>query len=300
MKTYKKLNEAKRNKIPTEPSGDFRDYMLSRNYQPSTIEGVVSYAKHFLKWVEVESLKTEEVTYNDLLSLVKQYREQKLSRHTINCHLLGIQHYYEWLIAKGELIHNPAVNLRVKGVVEKLPSELLSKKQLENIYENYKAETPVQKRNKIIISFLIYQGVVREELQRIEPKEINLQKGTIRIRKTVRLQERILKLSASQILPLQEYIKEVRPKLLQLKKKQTKNYQSDKLLITIGHSHHLHDATRLIMEDLRKEYPYFKSFIQVRNSVINGWIKERNIREVQYMAGHNSIISTQRLCKSES
>lgn len=272
--------------------------MLSRNYQPSTIEGTVSYAKHFLKWLEIENMKTEQVSYNDLLSLVKQYREKELSRHTINCHLLGIQHYYEWLIAKKKVTHNPAVNLRVKGVIEKLPSELLSKKQLEKIYENYKAETPVQKRNKIIISFLIYQGVVREELQRIEPKDISLQKGTIQIRKTVRLQERILKLSASQILPLQEYIKEVRPKLLKLKKKQTKNYQSDKLLITIGYSHHLHDATRLIIEDLRKEYPYFKSFIQVRSSVINGWIKERNIREVQYMAGHASIISTQRYVRA--
>lgn len=277
---------------------DFREYMLSRNYQPTTIEGMVSYIKHFIKWLETENLKAEEITYNDLLSLIKQYRELELSRHTINCHLLGVQHYFDWLKVQKKVNHNPAVNLRVKGVVEKLPSELLSKKQLEKIYENYQAETPVQKRNKIIISFLIYQGVVREELQRIEPRDINLQKGTIIIRKTVRLQERVLKLSASQILPLQEYIKEVRPKLLQLKKKQTKNYQSDKLLITIGYSHHLHDATRLIMEDLRKEYPYFKSFIQIRNSVINEWIKERNIREVQYMAGHKSIISTQRYVRA--
>jgi hypothetical protein len=34
------------------------------------------------------------------------------------------------MITKGELIHNPAINLRVKGTKEKLPSELLTKKQI--------------------------------------------------------------------------------------------------------------------------------------------------------------------------
>lgn len=272
--------------------------MLSRNYQPTTIAGVVSYVKHFLKWTEAENLAVAEITYNDLLSLVKQYRELELSRHTINCHLLGIQHYYDWLKSQKKVSHNPVVNLRVKGVVEKLPGDLLSPKQLEKIYETYKSGTPVQKRNKIIISLVVYQALVRDDLQQLEPGDINLEKGTVRIRKTVRLQERILKLKANQILPLQEYIKEVRPKLLQLKKKQTRNYQTDKLLITIGQSHHLKEATRLILEELRKEHPYLKSFIQVRSSVISLWIKEKHIREVQYMAGHNDIISTQRYVRA--
>lgn len=55
------------------------------------------------------------------------------------------------------------------------------------------------KRNKIIISLFVYQAIVREELHQIEPSDINLQKGIIRIKKTVRLQERILKLAANQI-----------------------------------------------------------------------------------------------------
>jgi len=57
-----------------------------------------------------------------------------------------------------------------------LPHDILNQKQLEQVYEEYKAESPVQKRNKIIISLVVYQGMVREELQKLESGNINLEK----------------------------------------------------------------------------------------------------------------------------
>jgi integrase/recombinase XerD len=272
---------------------DFKEHLLYKNYQASTIESIERYVRRFLEWLEKESLELEQISYNDLLILVKHFRKQDFSVHNINCHLMGVQHYFQWLITKGKVKHNPAVNLRVKGMIESLPSDLLNRQQLEQIYETYQAETPVQKRNKIIISLFVYQGIVREELQSLEPGDLNLEKGIIRIRKTVRLQERILKLKANQILPLQQYINEIRPELLRLKKQ-----KSDKLLISIGESTHLKEAIRELLRVLRKQNPFMKHFVQIRSSVISQWIKEKNIREVQYMAGHNNIISTQRYVRA--
>lgn len=277
---------------------EFNDYLLYKNYRPSTIESIERYIRRFLEWLDNQNLEPSEITYSDLLSLVKHFRKQDFSIHNMNCHLMGIQHYFEWLITKGTVKHNPATNLRIKGVKEQLPNDILSKKQIEEIYENYQAKTPVQKRNKLIIGFTVYQALVREELHRLEPSDINLQKGIMRIRKTVRLQERTLKLAACQILPLQEYITEIRPELLKLKKKQTKNYKTDKLLITTGDSQHLKEAVRELLRVLRKQNPFFKDFVQVRSSAISQWIKEKNIREVQYMAGHKSIYSTQRYVRA--
>jgi hypothetical protein len=58
------------------------------------------------------------------------------------------------MITKGELIHNPAINLRVKGTKEQVTKRFIDQKaDRASIYENYQAETPVQKRNKIMISF---------------------------------------------------------------------------------------------------------------------------------------------------
>lgn len=83
--------------------------------------------------------------------------------------------------------------------------------------------------------------------------------------------------------------------LLKLKKKQTKHYKTDKLLITTGDSHHLKEAVR---ELLRKQNPFFEDLAQIRSSVISQWIKEKNTREVQYMSSHKCIYSTQRYVRA--
>ena len=274
----------------------FKEYLQSRKLRERSIAHIIQYTKRFMQWLEKENLTAENCTYTDLLSLVKYYRDKGFSIHNQNKHILGIRHYYNYLKHTGKTNHNPAQNLLIKGNVQKLPRDILSKKQLESIYEEYppkggqaKAETPVQKRNKIILGLLIYQGLMRNELDLLEPGDINLHKGIIQLRQNVKLKRRILKLTANQILPLQEYLTEIRPELLKLKKQ-----QSDKLLITIGESHSMKEMARELLNELQKKYDYLKSFIQVRNSVISNWLTENNIREVQYLAGHGSIKSTQR------
>lgn len=271
----------------------FREYLRSKRYRQSTINSFVRYVNRFLEWLDNENLQLPGFTYSDLLLFVKHLRENGFEVRNTNCHLMGVQHYFDYQMQQGKVKHNPVVNLRVKGVSEKLPNELLSKQQLDEIYEGYQPQTPVQKRNKIIIGLYIYQALVAEEVQQLEPNDIDLQKGIIRIKKSVKLQRRVLKLAANQILPLQEYITKICPELLKLKP-----INSDKLLITTGDSDHLKEATRELLSVLRKQHPYFKNFKQVRSSVISLWIKEKNIRDVQYMAGHNSIMSTQRYVRA--
>jgi integrase/recombinase XerD len=91
---------------------------------------------------------------------------------------------------------------------------------------------------------------------------------------------------------------ETRSELIKLKKKQTKNYKTEKLFFTIGTSQHIKDSMRELLRELRKEHKYLTSFTQIRMSVISQWIKEKNLREVQYMAGHASIYSTQRYVRA--
>ncbi|MCF8255541.1 MAG: tyrosine-type recombinase/integrase [Bacteroidia bacterium] len=285
-------------KLSGELPKDFKEYLAYLRLRPQTIVNNIRYIRRFLEWLDNENLTVEKCTYNDLLAIIKHYRNEKHSVHNINNHLNGIQYYYEYQKLLGNVEHNPAKNLRVKGDIEKVPNDILTQKQIERIFENYQAETPVQKRNKIMISLVVYQGIEREEIYFLEPKDINLEKGTIQVRRNTRLQERILKLNAKQVLPLHEYIKETRSELIKLKKKQTKNYKTDKLFFTIGTSQHIKDSMRELLRELRTEHKYLTSFTQIRMSVISQWIKEKNLREVQYMAGHASIYSTQRYVRA--
>ena len=92
----------------------------------------------------------------------------------------------------------PGTNLYIKGKIQRLPHDLLSPKQLLNIYNNIEPQTPVQHRDKTILGIYINQGVIRKEIEQLQTSSINLEKGTITIEKNVKLAKRTLPLVSYQ------------------------------------------------------------------------------------------------------
>lgn len=270
-------------------SRSFEEYLQTKIKHPKGLADHLAYQEHFIKWLEDENLTIETCKYADLLSYVKKLKAKERSSHTLNCYIRAVRYYYEYLQGRDEVERNPAKRLYIKGDTNQLPSDLLNKRELNTIYVEYPNETPVQKRNKILLGLAIYQALRLDELEALEPTDIDLHKGTIYIRKTGRGVRRILKLEAHQILPLQEYIKEVLP---QIREKAQK--ESEKLIISTGKSPGIKELVCDLNKVLRKQYPRYKNLLHVRSSTIGLWIEQKNIIEVQYMAGHNSITSTER------
>lgn len=261
-------------------------------YVKGSIDNLMRWARRFLEWLEQENMEPAECTYADLLSLVGYLRRETYSTIYINQGLWGVQRLYNFLIAEGKTEYNPAVNFRIRGGVTKLPRGVLSRKQIEGIYQSYEPRTIVQRRNKVLLSLICYQGLVRQELDHLEPGDIHLATGTILIRKKGRLQRRKLPLEAHQVLLFQQYLQEVRPQLLE-----KKGRGNDRLLVTTGSSDSVVDVACEFLKELQGKHPHLRSFQHIRNSLITQWVDQYNIRQVQYMAGHNSIITTQRYLK---
>jgi integrase/recombinase XerD len=267
----------------------FKGYMRSQGFRPVTCGEAARYAERFANWLDAEGLTAQSCSYTDLLSIVKKYRDEGQSPQNLRKHIRGIWHYYEYQKAQGNVSSNLAENLKIRGVVARLPSDILTRKQMETIFEESQPQTPVQKRNKTILSFLIYQGLMLCDIENLEPSDIDLVKGTVHIKRNARSKRRVLKLEAPQILLLQEYLTTIRPQLEQQKKQ-----PSDKLFISIGTGSRIKEAFKDYLNELKPRYPYLKNFMQLRVSVISQWVKEKPLREVQYLAGHGSIQSTQR------
>jgi len=266
----------------------FKIYLERKAKNPKVVEGYLYYQEQFIKWLETENLSLESCQYVDLLSYVKKLKSKERSPYNLNNYLRGIRYYYEWLQAENKIKHNPARKLYIKGQTQQLPSDLLSKKEMNHIYVDYPIQTIVQQRNKVLIGLVVYQAMRLDELAQLRVEDINLYKGTIYIKKTGRGARRILKLEAHQVLPLQEYISKTLSEII--KKAQNPN---DKLLMSLGKSPGIKEMVCDLNKWLRRKYPRFKNMLHVRSSVISLWIAEKNIVEVQYMAGHNSITSTE-------
>jgi len=95
----------------------------------------------------------------------------------------------------------------------------------------------------------------------------------------------VLLLASSQILDLSAYISEVRPRLQQ---------SSGRLFCGRNSLESLKNSLLHLNHALRKINPKVKNAVQIRQSVITEWLKEKDLRLVQYMAGHRYVSSTER------
>ncbi len=211
------MNKSKRYKfsqsIETKLKG-FKNYLMEQNNSIATIRQKSNYTGCFLTWLETENLQPKETTYNDMLNFIDYCNLEGNSKRQINSKLRSVRNFYEYLKSKDVSIINPAVNLIVKGVRQKLPSNIINYPTLEMLYASYKANDNRSKRNKVILGLLVYQGLTTEELHQLEPQHIKLKQGKIHIPGNTRRNGRILDLQPCQILELYEYQNTVRPAIL--------------------------------------------------------------------------------------
>lgn len=107
----------------------------------------------------------------------------------------------------------------------------------------------------------------------------------IHVPATGKLKARVLTLAPHQILDLSEYMQEVRPRL---------QHRSERLFCGRNSLESLKNSLLHLNHALRRINPKVKNAVQIRQSVITEWLKEKDLRQVQYMSGHRYVSSTER------
>jgi site-specific recombinase XerD len=283
----------------------FKTYLYEHRLRDSTVNGHVQNVGYFLQWIEANGLhEAENVSYNDLLNYVQYEQQRSKDVATINLRISSISKYFEFLKTEGTINRNPARTLRIKGKAKTIIQNPLKYDELLQLYNSYKTIEKIvpahiqeksnlaHQRNIIIVGLLIWQGLHSGELEKLEVNHINLNDGTIYIPSTARSNNRTLKLSTQQILTLHSYIHGgTRDKLL----------KGSKVLPPTGGEDlggallpgNLHNIVNLLTEELKGINPQIKNALHIRASVILHWLRQHNKRQVQYMAGHKYINSTE-------
>lgn len=263
-------------------------YFKNKRYRVQTIRSYINELHRFIDWTEGRNIHWEQCTYNELLDYIRYNQEQQHSKQYINQKLTGLKHLFHGLIEIGKRKDNPAEELRIRNVIKRVPHDLLEMTELEKLYKSYQAIGVTGKRNKAMLSLLIYQGLNTGELAKLEVKDVNLEAGAIYIPQVGRSNPRTLKLESHQVLQLQKYILKVRPVIMKITEK-----ESDKLFISTGKSQQLQNSFARMMVPLKKLSDKIKDRKQIRASIITHWLKKHNIRQVQYMIGHRYVSSTE-------
>jgi integrase/recombinase XerD len=275
---------------------DFKAYLEDERYVTATIRQKCNYAGFYLSWLELEGMLKEKLNYNDMLCFIDYCKENGDSKLLINRKLQCIKNYYEYKQKENEEnteIVNPAINLFIRGSIRKLPESILNYKDLENIYVNYPTQSLSDKRNKQIIGLFIYQGINTGELRLIECSELDLNKGSIKIKAQGKRNARILDLKPCQILDLKEYLEYTRPEILRLNNIENELEVNNQLFISITGNPKLRGSMAAILKSIRKLNPKIKNIHQIRTTLTQYWLKQYDLRKVQYLLGHRYLSSTQ-------
>jgi integrase/recombinase XerD len=262
----------------------FTEYLQHKRYSEITVGRYTGYIERFLAWLNAEGIDAALFTYNELLSFMGHCQRSGVTKRTAYGILCVIRHYCNYLIHEEKRTDNPAAGVFIRGLVRKLPANLLSMEELEELYKQYSIQLNVDRSKKIMFGLLVYQGLTVGELIRIEPRDIKLKDGKIKIPGTARTNERILDLNASQVIELQQYLN---------------NKWKEGKLFTEGRRKSISEANinnrlKHMFSQLRQLNPKVINAKQIRSSVITHWLRKHHLRQVQYMAGHKYVSSTQR------
>jgi len=268
----------------------FKKYLLQKGYSLQTIKSFEVVVTKYLKWLKKENIEDVSASYNDIVHYIQKLRKT-VKQRTIQSETNAIKHYYNYLKELDVVKENPTLNVAIKGVKRKILYNTLNKQELERLYNDYRtieSDSLAKKRNEIIVSLLVYQGLNSTELGRLTTADLKLREGKIFINGTRRSNERTLKLESHQILDFMEYQLKIRADILKETQKET-----DLLFTSFGRSTKFNNIISKLLPQLKKLNKKVKSVHQIRTSVIVHWLKMYNLREVQYMAGHRYVSSTE-------
>lgn len=282
----------------------FKSYLASKGYSEKVIRTHERHLAYFVQWCQGEGMAPEQANYRDLLSYIQYLQRREVKQRTAQLYINSLKHYFRWMVKVGESAANPARNIDIKGVKRKYLYDVLTMQELEHLYHHF--ELPAEngkhknqnwfqtsiltaRRNKVMLGLMIWQGVGTTELARLETGDLRLREGKIRIPGSRKSNERELKLAPQQVLDLMDYTLQTRQSLLARSGRTT-----DQLFISHGGGRNaVANAMGHLMKQLQGINPRVTSTHQLRASVITHWLKMYNLREVQYMAGHRYVSSTE-------
>jgi site-specific recombinase XerD len=277
----------------------FTDYLREKELSHQTITSYQAIIGRFLLWLKKQTIEPDQIRYADVVAYMRHCQQQGVVQRTIQHYVNAIRHFYDYRIALERVKVNPVLTVKIQGIKRKILYTILEPPELHAIYHHYSHDTLSGRKNKVIIGLLVYQGLKTEELNKLEVKDVNLKEGTIQVPGGRKSTGRTLQLESHQVLGMYEYVTEIRKEIL----KKT-GQQTERLFVSLeGGDLSVEQAGKLridyLMQQLRKQSPKVTSVKQIRASVIVKWLRQYNLREVQYLAGHGYINSTEAYLQSE-
>ncbi len=265
----------------------FLDYLsVEKGLAKNTLLSYSRDINKFFLFLRKEKISWPEVREEDLIRFIHQQSRAGLAPRSLARMISSLKSFYRFLLLDDIIKKNPAANLSSPRIWLKLP-HFLTVEEVESLLKQ-PDETKIRGvRDRAMLELLYATGLRVSELVSLKLKDLNMADGFLLCRGKGG-KERVVPIGESARQAIQEYLAEVRPKMLKK--------ASDSVFLTS----HGRAFTRQGFWKLLKTYAK-KSGLDLRISphilrhTFATHLLERgaDLRSVQLMLGHTQITTTQ-------
>ena len=196
-----------------KPQRDFLEHLrYERNFSKETIDSYSRDIDKFFKFLNQEGLRMDEVNLSIIRNFLTCELASGVSKRSCKRRLSSLRHFYQYLYEKKYVDENYFVFVTSPRTDKRFP-QTLYKEQIDRIFEANKQRTDfLAKRDQAILEMLYFTGLRASELVGLDMQNVDLRRRTVRLIGKGN-KERIVPFTEQCKTTLEEYLKEVRPKL---------------------------------------------------------------------------------------
>ena len=270
---------------------EFRSYLkLEKGLSDNSINAYISDLNKLVRYLQDRSLEMEpdKVTLTELKGLMEWVSSRGISPRTQARIISGIKSFYKFLLIEEKIEKDPTALLEAPRIGRKLP-EVMTVEEIDTIINAVDTKKPEGQRNKAILETLYSCGLRVSELIDMKISNLYFESGFIKIEGKGN-KERLVPVSTKAIKEINLYLSEYR-RLLKIHPEHEDilflNRRGKKLSRVMIFTIIKNIANSLNISKNISPHTFRHSFA---THLVDGGA---NLRAVQEMLGHESIITTE-------
>ncbi len=265
----------------------FKSFLLSdRNCSIETSNFYIRDINQFAKYIKDNNLDLHKLSTDNIRDYIMYLFEMKLSSKSIARKLTSIRNFYLFLISENIIDYNPAENIETPKSAKTLP-DILDYSEIKKIFQIPREDNILELRDKAILETMYACGLRVSEVCNLSLNNINFKEEFIRVFGK-RMKERFVPISKSTIKIIKKYISEARIHL---------NKKNNEYLFLTKNGNKL---SRMSIWNILNKYVRLAGIEKhiyphiLRHSFATHLLEGgADLRSVQEMLGHSSIITTE-------
>jgi integrase/recombinase XerD len=149
----------------------FLQWMREKNYSDRTVGNRETYLRYFIFWCDERGLsRPQEITrpilerYQRYMFLYRKKDGQPLSTRSQSTRITPIRAWFKWLTKTNRILYNPAADLDLPRMEQRLPKHILTVDEADRIMNVPGIKTATGLRDRAMLETLYSTGIRRMEL----------------------------------------------------------------------------------------------------------------------------------------